>query len=99
MSDELAETFHACRNAAEQGDAAAQYALGLKYFYGEEVPQDNIQAHLWWNLAAHAGAEWEKELKDKAYDLRWCLEQEMTPDQIAEALRLASEWTMNQRKS
>ena len=94
MSDELA----ACRKAAEEGDAAVQYALGLKYYYGEEVPQDNIQAHLWWNLAANAGAEWEKELKDKAYDLRWCLEQEMTPAQIAEAQRLASEWQMNQGK-
>ena len=94
MSDELA----ARRKAAEEGDAAAQYALGLKYFYGEEVPQDNIQAHLWWNLAAHAGAEWDKELKDKAYDLRWCLEQEMTPEQITEAQRLASEWKMNRGK-
>ena len=98
MSDELAETFHACRNAAEQGDAAAQYSLGLKYYYGEGVTQDHIQAHLWWNLAANAGAEWDKELKEQAYDLRFCLEQEMTPEQIAEAQRLASEWTMKQGK-
>ena len=99
MSDELAETFHACRKAAEQGDAAAQYALALKYYYGEEVLQNDIQAHLWWNLAANAGAEWDQEIKDQAYDLRWCLELEMTPEQITEAERLASEWTMNQRKS
>ena len=98
MSDEFAEMFHACRNAAEQGDAAAQYSLGLKYYYGEEVPQNDIQAHLWWNLAANAEGSWEKELKDKAYDLRWCLEQEMTPDQIAEAQRLASEWKIKQGK-
>ena len=95
MNDELA----ACRIAAEQGDAAAQYALGLKYYYGEGVPQSYIQAHLWWNLTANAGDEWEKELKDKAYDLRWCLEQEMTPSQITEAQRLAGEWKMNQGKS
>ena len=99
MSDELAEAFHACRNAAELGDAAAQYSLGLKYFYGEEVQQNDIQAHLWWNLAANAGAEWDKEMKEQAYDLRFCLEQEMTPEQIAEAQRLASEWKMNQGKS
>jgi hypothetical protein len=95
MSDELTEIFHTCRKAAEHGDAVAQYARGLKYFYGEEVPQNDIQAHLWWSLAANAGAEWDKELKDKAYDLRWCLEQEMTPDQIAEAQRLASEWMIS----
>ena len=95
MSDELA----ARRKAAEEGDAAAQYALGLKYFYGEEVEQNDIQAHLWWNLAANAGDEWDKELKEQAYDLRFCLEQEMAPEQIAEAQRLASEWTMKQGKS
>ena len=94
MSDELA----ACRNAAEQGDAAAQYSLGLKYYYGEEVEQNDIQAHLWWNLAANAGDEWEKDLKDQAYDLRWCLEQAMTPAQLTEALRLASEWAIKQEK-
>ena len=99
MSDELAETFHACRNAAELGDAAAQFALGDMYYQGQSIPQDHIQAHLWWNLAANAGDEWDKELKDTAYDLRWCLEQDMTPEQIAEALRLASEWTVNQGKS
>ena len=98
MSDELAETFHACQKSAEQGDAAAQYALGLKFYYGEEVPQNDIQAHLWWNLTANAGAEWDQEIKDQAYDLRWCLELEMTPEQITEAERLASEWTMNQGK-
>ena len=38
MSDELA----ACRIAAEQGDAAAQYALGLKCYYGEGVSKNKI---------------------------------------------------------
>ena len=98
MSDDLAESFHACRKAAEQGDAAAQYALALKYFYGEEVQQNDIQAHLWWNLAANAGDEWDKEMKEQAYDLRFCLEQEMTPAQIAEALRLGGEWKMSRGK-
>jgi TPR repeat protein len=92
LSDELAEMFHACRKAAKQGDAAAHYAFGLKFYYGEEVPQKDIQAHLWWNLPENAGSSWDQELKDKAYELRWCLEQEMTPAQIAAALRLASEW-------
>ena len=96
MSDELAEAFHACRKAAEHGDAAAQYSLGLKYYYGEGVPQDHIQAHLWWNLTANAGDEWDKDMKEQTYDLRFSLEQIMTPAQIAEAQRLASEWKVNQ---
>ena len=98
MSDDSAEMFQACRNAAEQGDAVAQYSLGLKYYYGEGTAQNFIQAHLWWNLAANAGDEWDKEMKEQAYDLRFCLEQEMTPAQIAEALRLGGEWKMSRGK-
>ena len=98
MSDHLAEIFQACRKAAEQGVVAEQYSLGLKYYYGAGVNQDYIHAHLWWNLTANAGDEGEKELKDKAYDLRFCLEQIMTPAQITEAQRLASDWKMKQRK-
>lgn len=94
-SNELAETFHACRKAAEHGDAAAQCALGLKFYYGEWVPKNVIRAHMWWNLAANSRAQLEKELREQAYDLRWCLEQEMTQDQIAEARRLAREWESN----
>jgi len=44
MSDDSLEVFHVCRTAAEQGDAVAQYALGLKYYYGEEVLQNDIHA-------------------------------------------------------
>ena len=44
MSDELAEMFHACRKAAEQGYARAQYSLGLKYYNGEGVSQNQSVA-------------------------------------------------------
>lgn len=98
MNDEKTQAFKECRKAAEQGDTVAQYSLGLKYYYGEGTRQDYIQAHLWWNLAANAGDEWEKDLTDQAYDLRWCLEQTMTPAQVTEALRLASEWKVNRGK-
>ena len=86
------------RLAAEQGHAGAQYSLGLKYYYGEGVPQNYMQAFMWWNLTADAGDEWDKDMKEKAYDLRFALEQIMTPAQITEAQRLASEWKMNQGK-
>ena len=36
----------ALRARAEQGDAEAQYNLGLMYAYGEGVPQDDVQASL-----------------------------------------------------
>ena len=40
------------RKAAEQGDATAQTALGVMYKDGRGVPQDYVQAHMWYNLAA-----------------------------------------------
>ena len=43
------------RPLAEQGDAAAQFNLGLMYANGEGVPEDDIQAVFWWRQAAEQG--------------------------------------------
>ncbi len=43
------------RVLAEQGDAAAQVALGVRYFDGEGVPQDDAEAVRWYRLAADQG--------------------------------------------
>jgi putative methionine-R-sulfoxide reductase with GAF domain len=40
---------------AEQGDAAAQFAVGARYATGEDVPQDYAQAVRWFSLAAAQG--------------------------------------------
>jgi TPR repeat protein len=40
---------------AEQGDAAAQYNLGVLYENGRGVPQDYTQARQWWEKAAVQG--------------------------------------------
>ena len=42
---------------AEQGDADAQYNLGLSYYTGQGVPQDYKEAVKWWKLAAGQGLE------------------------------------------
>lgn len=45
---------------AEQGDATAQYNLGVMYAYGQGVKQDDKQAAYWYQKAAeqdHAGAQ------------------------------------------
>ena len=34
------------------GDGEAQYNLGVMYANGEGVPQDDAEAHTWFNLAA-----------------------------------------------
>jgi TPR repeat protein len=43
------------RAAAEQGDATAQFALGVMYATGLGVPQDHAEAVNWYRLAAVQG--------------------------------------------
>ena len=77
------------RRAAEQGNAWAQTDLGLGYAEGQGVPQDYVLAHMWFNLAAaseqDASASLGRHKRDEIGRL-------MTPDQIAEAQRMAREW-------
>jgi TPR repeat protein len=40
---------------AEQGDASAQFNLGLMYDNGEGVPENDIEAVKWYRLAAQQG--------------------------------------------
>lgn len=70
---------------AEKGDASAQGSLGTAYAKGEGVPQDYVLAHMWFNLAAALGNEAARESRDAVAKV-------MTPDQIAEAQRLARQW-------
>ena len=72
------------RLAADQGNAKAQSNLGLMYVKGEGVPKDLVQAHVWWNIAGVKGEEADK--KNLVM-----VEQLMTPDQKAEAMKLARE--------
>ena len=43
------------RIAAEQGNADAQFLLGIAFAYGEGVPRDDRQAVAWWHRAAVQG--------------------------------------------
>ena len=43
------------RPLAAQGDASAQFGLGLMYWHGEGVTQDYIEAVKWYRLAAEQG--------------------------------------------
>src|SRR5207244_12351960 len=39
-------------DSARQGDAAAQFELGMRYFTGSQVMRDFVQAASWWQKAA-----------------------------------------------
>ena len=43
------------RRAAEQGDALAQYFLGIAYVNGEGVPENDAEAARWFRRAAEQG--------------------------------------------
>jgi TPR repeat protein len=73
------------RPLAEQGDATAQYNLGVFYDNGLDVPQDRVSAYMWFSLSAAQG-------KEGAATLRDLIARRMTPAQIAEAQKLAREW-------
>ena len=76
-------------HGAEQEDTRAMASLGLKYQEGVGVRQDYVQAHLWTNLAASRRTGETQKL------LVWYREhaaKQLTPDQLAEAHRLAREW-------
>ena len=52
---DYAEAVKCYRKAAEQGDAAAQYNLGVIYYNGEGVTQDYAEAVKWYRKAAEQG--------------------------------------------
>ena len=68
---------------AEQGNADAQYSLGVLYETGEGVAQDYVKAHMWVNDAAVGGVA-------NAIKNRDIIAKLMTPAQIAEAQKAAS---------
>lgn len=43
------------RHLAAQGDAGAQFRLGLMYDYGQGVPQNHANAVRWYRAAAEQG--------------------------------------------
>jgi TPR repeat protein len=89
-ADKQAASVDSLKERAAQGDAEAQYSLGLMYQNGEGVPQDYVQAYKWFSLAAATYTD--KPNHDKAVKERERVAARMTPAQIAEAQRLAREW-------
>ncbi len=77
------------RPLGEQGNASAQYNLGVMYALGQGVPRDNVQAYMWFDLSARylEGVE-----RDRMVQMRDVIASDMTPAQLAEAQKLAREW-------
>jgi TPR repeat protein len=77
--------------AAEQDYADAQFILGGIYFGDTVVPHDYVQAYKWFRIAAAKGNGASENPIDQ-------VAKRMTPQQVAEAERLAEEFTKNRKK-
>lgn len=78
--------------AADQGDGDSQLALGDLYEKGRGVAQNFVTAHMWYNLAAAVGVA-------RADSYRDSIASRMTPQQIAEAQKLAAAWKPKSEKT
>jgi uncharacterized protein len=79
------EAMHWFERAAEKGDTAAQATLGTLYAQGEDgIKHDPARAYYWYTRAKEGGDK-------EAETGRKTLEEELTPGQRDEALRLLGE--------
>ena len=79
------EALREWQAAANSGDAKAMLALGRLYVQGLGAPQNYVQAHMWFSLAA-------SRFDAEAVKERDALAVRMSPEQVAEAQKLAAAW-------
>jgi TPR repeat protein len=72
--ERYAEAISWYRKAAEQGHSFAQYVLGARYYFGEGVSRNKVNAYVYWSLAG---------LTEDARAKLAVLEKEMTANQLA----------------
>jgi uncharacterized protein len=87
-----AEAIGWFRKAADQGSGRSPNQPRCHVCQGQGVAQDLVEASKWFILAASASPVSEPEIKSKAAFYRDMAARMMTPEQIVEAQRLASEW-------
>ena len=87
---DYAKAAHWYRKAAEQGNSAAQFDLGRVYYRGRGFTQDDVLAHMWFDLSASAG-------DNRARSRRDIVARRMTQGKIVRAQRLAREWTADRQ--
>lgn len=89
LPKDFVQAEHWYREAANQGEPFAQASLGILYGFGKGVTPDLVQALMWYDLAADhtSGGD-----QVSIVEMRDDLASRMTPQQVAEARRLAKEW-------
>ena len=70
--------------AAEHGDASAQLNLGNMYTLGEGVPENDVEAYVWFSISAAGGLKEAKADRVKA-------KAKPTPERLIAAQKRATE--------
>jgi hypothetical protein len=79
--------------AAEQGNAQAQNELGTLYHDGQGVPQNYVQAYVWYSRAA---ARLSGPMRDVAVRNRDRIAKGLTSEQLIRAQEIANAWQPKQ---
>jgi len=89
LKKDYAEAASWYRKSADQGNVYAQASLGILYHSGKGLPHDDVQAEMWFSISAdHAP----KDDRDTIVEMRDSVAARLTPDQVAEARRMAHAW-------
>ena len=92
-STEQSEALESHLRAAKEGDAKAQYDLGISYAQGVGgAPQDYVLGYMWLNLAAASSEEMSSEVRRNMQEARDTTRRQMTSTQVAKAQRMARQW-------
>jgi uncharacterized protein len=77
------------QKSADQGNVYAQASLGILYHSGKGLPHDDVQSEMWLIIAAE---HIPKDDRDTIVEMRDSAAARLTPQQLAEARKLALEW-------
>jgi hypothetical protein len=91
VAKDMARAAHWHGQAAEHGNHYAQQFLAALYRDGRGVARDQVQAYKWLDLAIPGLKA--SPARDSWIEMREQLGETMTAEEIAEARRLAREWT------
>jgi uncharacterized protein len=88
FSRDMAQAAAWYRKAADQGDVGAQATLGVLYSMGQGVPQSDVEAYFWLDLAAAVrGPNQEKYAAN-----RQMIGQHITADELADVEDRVEKW-------
>lgn len=79
------------RQAAQQGHTDAQFKLGQVYEQGRGVPQDDMLAYMWFDIATRQG-------RKATGNIKMATAARLSPELQQEAENLAEEWLLENRK-